>query len=337
MPTLTYDDLTAIRAEVPSVRAAAPVLRSNQSLICEEANWTTSVTGTTPEYFDIRDWPMESSPVRITDQDVEAKTKVVVLGKTVVENALRRQHVDPIGPVVVRHRADPVRGERGRGGVQAGQSSTGQDLDDAAFIPSTTYATKIQGRLNNFLQGQIYVEAISSDSTDRAQKEMTALLRDRHRLRPGEDDDFQIRNMSEIANARQQGTETMTTLLASVAAVSLFVGGIGIMNIMLSSSVTERTREEIELRMALGAKPGEHHDAVPHRGAHAPRSQGRAIGIGSGLGVATWLAGRFQWPMLVQPDVIVASVVFSATVGIVFGIYPAWKAAQLDPIDALGG
>jgi putative ABC transport system permease protein len=138
--------------------------------------------------------------------------------------------------------------------------------------------------------------------------------------------------MAEIASARQQSTETMTTLLACVAAVSLLVGGIGIMNIMLVS-VTERTRE-IGLRMALGAKPGNIMTQFLIE-ALSLSVAGGAIGIGTGLGVATWLAGKFQWPMLIQPDVIVASVVFSGTVGIVFGIYPAWKAAQLDPIDAL--
>ncbi len=327
MPTLTYDDLTAIRGEVPSVRTAAPVLRSSQSLICEEANWTTSVTGTTPEYFDIRDWPMASG-VGVTQQDVDSKTKVVVLGKTVVEK-LFGVNADPVGqPIRIGQIPFTVVGVA----ASKGQSSQGQDFDDAAFIPYTTFATKIQGRMNNYLQGQIYVEAISSEATDRAQKEITALLRDRHHLGGSDEDDFSIRNMAEIANARAQGTETMTTLLASVAAVSLFVGGIGIMNIMLVS-VTERTRE-IGLRMALGAKP---HNIMTQFLIEALTLSvaGGAIGIGTGLGVAIWLAGRFQWPMLIQPDVIVASVVFSATVGIVFGIYPAWKAAQLDPIDAL--
>jgi putative ABC transport system permease protein len=327
MPTLTYDDLAAIRGEVPSVRTAAPVLRSSQSLICDEANWTTSVTGTTPEYFDIRDWPMASG-VGVTQQDVDSKTKVVVLGKTVVEK-LFGVNADPVGqPLRIGQIPFTVIGVA----ASKGQSSQGQDFDDAAFIPYTTFATKIQGRMNNFLQGQIYVEAISSDATDRAQKEITALLRDRHHLATSDEDDFSIRNMAEIANARAQGTETMTTLLASVAAVSLFVGGIGIMNIMLVS-VTERTRE-IGLRMALGAKP---HNIMTQFLIEALTLSvaGGAIGIGSGLGVAIWLAGRFQWPIMIQPDVIVASVVFSATVGIVFGIYPAWKAAQLDPIDAL--
>jgi putative ABC transport system permease protein len=327
MPTLTYDDLAAVKNEVPSVRTAAPVLRSNQSLICEDANWTTSVTGTTPEYFDIRDWPMESGP-GITQIDVDSKTKVVVLGRTVVQK-LFGSNVDPMGQSI---RIGQIPFTIVGVAASKGQSSTGQDFDDAAFIPYSTFATQIQGKLNNFLQGQIYVEATSSETTDRAQKEITALLRDRHRLAERDDDDFQIRNMAEIANARQQSTETMMTFLSFVAAVSLLVGGIGIMNIMLVS-VTERTRE-IGLRMALGAKPANIMTQFLIE-ALTLSVTGGAIGIASGLGVATWLAARLHWPLLIQPDVIVASVVFSATVGIVFGSYPAWKAAQLDPIDAL--
>ena len=187
-----------------------------------------------------------------------------------------------------------------------GQSSVGQDFDDVAFVPSSTYAHKIQGRFNNYLQGQIYVEAISEPATAVAQKAITALLRDRHHLGPADDDDFSIRNMSEIANARQQSTNTMTTLLASVAAVSLLVGGIGIMNIMLVS-VTERTRE-IGLRMALGAKP---HNILSQFLIEALvlSLAGGALGIGFGVGVAGWLARFFQSSSRIQPEVIVMSVV----------------------------
>jgi len=196
----------------------------------------------------------------------------------------------------------------------------------------TTFERKIQGGLNNYLQGPIYVEAVSMEDLARAQKDITALLRDRHHLLAREDDDFSIRNMSEIAGARQQGTETMTMLLASVAAVSLLVGGIGIMNIMLVS-VTERTRE-IGLRMALGAKPMNILMQFLIE-ALVLSVAGGAAGVAFGLGTARTLASRFGWPMLVQPQVIVASVIFSASVGIVFGLYPARKASQLDPIDAL--
>jgi putative ABC transport system permease protein len=176
------------------------------------------------------------------------------------------------------------------------------------------------------------VAATSADTTSRAQQDITAELRDRHHLAPGDDDDFSIRNLSEIAGAQQQGTETMTMLLASVAAVSLLVGGIGIMNIMLVS-VTERTRE-IGIRMAVGAEP--HHILTQFLiEALSLSVAGGFIGVAAGVGTALWLAGRFHWPMLIQPDVIAVSVGFSAIVGIVFGIYPARKASQLDPIDAL--
>jgi putative ABC transport system permease protein len=176
------------------------------------------------------------------------------------------------------------------------------------------------------------VAAVSSDATTRAQRDITTLLRDRHHLAMSDEDDFQIRNLSEIAGAQQQGTETMTTLLASVALVSLAVGGIGIMNIMLVS-VTERTRE-IGIRMAVGAKPA-HILSQFLIEALSLSVAGGLIGIAWGVGIAFYLSSRFKWPMLVQPDVITVSVAFSAFVGIAFGMYPAWKASRLDPIDAL--
>ena len=326
-PTLTKDDLDAIKTQIPTVKRAAAALSSNQSLVGEDANWTTRVTGTTPEYFDIRTWPMDSG-VGITDQDVEGGTKVVVLGHTVAEK-LFGSYADPVGQSV-RIGSTPftVVGVA----IRKGQSTNGQDYDDAAFIPISTYEQKIQGGLNSYIQGTIYVEADSSDDVSRAQTAITGMLRDRHHLLARDDDDFSIRNMSEVAGARQQGTDTMTAFLASVAAVSLLVGGIGIMNIMLVS-VTERTRE-IGLRMALGAKP---FDILAQFLIEALvlSLAGGAIGIAMGVAAAQIIGSRFQWPILVQPNVIVASVVFSATVGIVFGLYPARKASGLDPIDAL--
>ncbi len=327
MPTLTWDDLEAIQTDVPSVKRAAPSLRSNQALVGDDQNWTTSVTGTTPEYFEIRNWPMAVGE-GFTQADVDAGAKVVILGQTVVEK-LYGASANPVGQLL-RIGSTPftVVGVT----VRKGQSASGQDYDDAAFIPMTTFAQKIQGGLGKYLQGQIYVEATSSEATSRAQVDVTALLRERHHIPPSGDDDFSIRNLSEIAGAQQQGTDTMTTLLASVAAVSLLVGGIGIMNIMLVS-VTERTRE-IGLRMAIGAKP--RHILLQFLiEALALSVAGGLIGVAMGVGVATYLAGRFKWPVLLQPDVIVVSVAFSAFVGIAFGLYPARKASQLDPIDAL--
>lgn len=327
MPTLTWDDLTAIRSEVPTVRAAAPQLRSNQSIVSDELNWTTSVTGTTPDYFDIRSWPAGSGAL-FTQSDVDTGSKVVVLGQTVVERLFGRS-ANPVGQTVRIGKSPFV--------VVAvlsrkGQSPSGQDYDDAAFIPVTTFAQRIQGGLGKFLTGTIYVQATTAESTQRALHDVQLLLRDRHHIPPGGEDDFSIRNLAELASARQQGTETMTTLLASVAAVSLLVGGIGIMNIMLVS-VTERTRE-IGLRMAIGAKPRSILLQFLVE-ALVLSLAGGLIGVMLGVGAATWLAGKFRWPMAIQVDVITISVVFSALVGVVFGIYPARKASQLDPIEAL--
>ncbi len=326
-PTLTWDDWTAIRTEVPSVKAAAPQLRSSQSIVSDELNWTTSVTGTSIDYFDIRSWPCEIGSL-FTQADVDSGAKVVVLGATVVERLFGKT-ANPVGQSVrIGKSPFAVVGVLAR----KGQSPMGQDYDDGAFIPMTTFAQRIQGGLGKYMTGTMFVQATASNTTQRAMAEVTALLRERHHLAPGVDDDFSIRNLSEIATAQAQGTDTMTTLLASVAAVSLLVGGIGIMNIMLVS-VTERTRE-IGLRMAIGAKPRSILLQFLVE-ALVLSLAGGMIGVALGVGTATWLAGKFHWPMQIQVDIIGISVVFSALVGVVFGLYPARKASQLDPIDAL--
>jgi putative ABC transport system permease protein len=327
MPSLTWDDLNAIKRDVPSVRTAAAVLRSSASIVSETNNWSTSIQGTSPEYFDVRGWPMSSGSA-ITQSDVDSGAKVIVLGQTVVDQ-LFGPNADAVGQVV-RIRQVPFNVV----GVAAkkGQSPMGQDYDDTAFVPQSTFAQKIQGGLGKYLQGTIFVSAKSDQDTARAQNEIEQLLRERHQLRQNEDDDFQIRNLAEIASAQEEGTKTMTTLLASVAAVSLLVGGIGIMNIMLVS-VTERTRE-IGVRMALGAKP-RHVLAQFLIEALVLSIAGGIIGIGLGVGLAILLGKRFDWPVLFQPQVILVAAGFSGLVGIVFGLYPARKASELDPIDAL--
>jgi len=327
MPTLTWEDLKAIRTEVPTVRYAAPQLRVNAQLMSEDQNWNTSVYGTTTEYFLIRNWPTALGS-EMTDSDVETGAKVVFLGQTVVEK-LFGQNTDPIGQLVrIKNIPFEVKGVLSR----KGQSPTGQDYDDAAFVPLKAFQTKIQGGLSQFLAGVIYVGAVSSDLTSKCQQQVTTLLRDRHHLGAGQDDDFSIRNLTELASAQQQGTETLTTLLASIAAVSLLVGGIGIMNIMLVS-VTERTRE-IGIRMAVGARPG----AILAQflvEALALAIAGGLIGVGLGILAARRLATQFGWPMLIRPDIVVIAVAFSAFVGVAFGLYPARKASLLDPIEAL--
>jgi putative ABC transport system permease protein len=325
-PTLTWDDLKAIQTEVSSVKSAAPVLRSSASLVSEDQNWTTTVQGTTPEYFEIRNWSIASG-TGITQSDVEGGTKVIVLGQTVAKSLFGPG--DPVGQAV-RIKNTPFQVV---GVLQAkGQSPTGQDYDDGAFVPVTTFQSKIQGGLQKFLSGTIFVSAVSASDTARAQTAVTNLLRDRHRIPAGADNDFSIRNLTEIAGAQQEGTKTMTTLLASIALVSLLVGGIGIMNIMLVS-VTERTRE-IGVRMAVGAKP--HHILAQFLVEALTLSvMGGLLGVAIGIAGGARLASTFGWPMLVRPDIVVIAVVFSALVGVGFGLYPARKASLLDPIEAL--
>jgi putative ABC transport system permease protein len=327
MPTITWDDLRAIQSEVPTVRYAAPVLRTNAQLMSEDQNWSTSVQGTTPEFLAIRSWPV-SRGVPITSSDVESGTKVVVLGQTVVDK-LYGPNADPLGQSVrIKNIPFTVVGVL----AKKGQSAFGQDYDDAVVVPVSTYMAKIQGGLKNYISGVLLVGATSQEDTSRAEIQISNLLRDRHHLQAGSDDDFSIRNLTELAASQQEGTKTMTTLLASIAFVSLLVGGIGIMNIMLVS-VTERTRE-IGLRMAVGAKP---RNVLLQFLVEALTlsTTGGLIGVGIGLGGASWMASKFGWPTLMRPDIIVIAVGFSAAVGIIFGLYPAYKASQLDPIDAL--
>jgi putative ABC transport system permease protein len=253
---------------------------------------------------------------------------VIVLGQTVVDN-LFGKNADPIGQVV---RINNVPFNVVGVAAKKGQSPFGQDYDDAVWIPVKTFQAKIQGSLGNYIPGQIYVSATSEEDTERAEAQITALLRDRHHLSANADDDFSIRNLAEIASAQQESTSTFTTLLAAIAAVSLLVGGIGIMNIMLVS-VTERTRE-IGIRMAVGAKP--HHILAQFLVESMALSLiGGLIGVGLGILAANKLAAVFQWTTVIRPDIVVIAVAFSAAVGIGFGLYPARKASQLDPIQAL--
>ena len=327
LPTLTWDDLRAIRTEVPTVKYAAAQLRTNAQLVSEEQNWNTGVYGTSPEYFQIRNWPIALGS-GMTDSDVESGAKVLFLGQTVVEK-LFGANTDPVGQLVrIKNIPFEVKGVL----AKKGQSPMGQDYDDAVFMPLKAFQTKIQGGLQQYLSGVIYVGADSPATTAKAQQQVTNLLRDRHHIKAGADDDFSIRNLTELASAQEQGTRTLTTLLASIAAVSLLVGGIGIMNIMLVS-VTERTRE-IGVRMAVGANPT-HILSQFLVEALTLSIAGGVVGVAFGLLSARRLAANFGWPVLIRPDIIVISVVFSGLVGVVFGLYPARKASLLDPIEAL--
>jgi len=324
--TLTWDDLRAIQTELTTTVAyAAPQLRSQGQIVSEDTNWSTSITGTSPDYFLIRNWNCtDGSP--FTRSDIEGSNKVVVLGATVAEN-LFGAGVSPVGETVrIKNNPFTVVGVLAR----KGQSPTGQDYDDATFVPYSTFQTKIQGGPQKFIAGGIFISA-APGQVNRAQEQITVLLRDRHRLGEGADNDFSIRNMAEMASEQQDSAQTLAILLASIAAVSLLVGGIGIMNIMLVS-VTERTRE-IGIRMAIGARP---RDILLQFLVEALTLSmvGGILGLFLGIGGAA-IGANFGWPTQIQPEVAAVAIAFSALVGVVFGLYPARKASQLDPIEAL--
>ncbi len=327
LPTITWDDLHDIQTEVPAVRWAAPQLRTTAQVLAEDQNWTTSVYGTTPDYFSVRSWDVARGAL-FGPSDVDGGTKVIVLGQTVVDR-LFGPGADPVGQIIrVKNVPFTVVGVLDK----KGQTPFGQDIDDAAYVPVSTFQQKIQGGLKNLIAGSIAVSATSQDDTGRAESQIRSLLRDRHRLAAGVEDDFSIRNLAELASARQEGTRTLTTLLAAIAAVSLLVGGIGIMNIMLVS-VTERTRE-IGIRMAVGARAADIRLQFLAE-ALALALVGGLLGVTLGFAAAWKLATSFGWPVLFRPDVVLIAVGFSGLVGVGFGLWPAEKAARLDPIQAL--
>jgi putative ABC transport system permease protein len=324
-PTLTWADLAAIAA-LPEVAAAAPQLRTNAQAVSEASNWQTQVNGTTPAWFTIRSWAV-STGAALTDADVAGARRVAVLGQTVVTNLF--PGVDPIGQTVRIDRTPyTVIGVL----EKKGTSGFGQDNDDLIVVPTTAYAGKLAPSNARFLTGQIMVMATARDRTALAKAAIEELLRGRHQLRADADDDFVVRDLTAVAKARAASTETITSLLAGVALVSLLVGGIGIMNVMLVS-VTERTRE-IGLRMAVGARP--HHIRQQFLiEAIVLSLAGGVVGIGAGVLAGKAMAAKFGFPLLVRPDIVALAVGVAAGVGVIFGWYPAHRAARLDPIVAL--
>jgi putative ABC transport system permease protein len=327
LPTVTWEDLRAIQTELPSVRYVSPSLRTAASVVAEDQNWTTGIYGVGVDYFEIRNWRAARGSL-LTQSDVDSVTKVVVLGQT-VSTQLYGAGIDPVGRTV-RIRGVPftVIGLL----EPKGQTAMGQDTDDTVLVPYSTFNAKLQGGLKNLVQGAVMIGADPRAGTRKAEEQLRALLRDRHRLVEGDADDFNIRNLQEMASGAEQGTRTLSLLLAAVAAVSLIVGGIGIMNIMLVS-VTERTRE-IGVRMAVGARQ---RDILLQFLVESMTLAvaGGAVGVALGVVGAVKVAGAFGWPVLIRPDVIVVAVLFSALVGVGFGLYPARKASKLDPIQAL--
>jgi putative ABC transport system permease protein len=326
-PSLTWDDLAAIRDEVPGVRHIAPQLSTRAQVAADGQNWNTVVQGTTADFFAIRNWKARRGTI-LSDDDEQTSAKVALVGKTVVDN-LYGDGADPVGQVI---RVGNVPFEVIGVLETKGQASFGQDMDDVIIIPAATYRSKLLGGLQQYIDGSILVGAASQEATAAAQPRIEELLRRRHRIRGDAEDDFSVRNLADLASAQQEGADTMQSLLAGIALVSLLVGGIGIMNIMLVS-VTERTRE-IGLRMAVGAR------ARSILGQFLVEAVslsliGGLVGVAAGLGAARYLVARFDWPMLVQPTIIGVAVAFSAAIGIGFGLYPAYKASRLDPIQAL--
>jgi putative ABC transport system permease protein len=321
--TLTVDDLQAIKREVPSVSMVTPNVNARSQLVAGNMNWNTSVTGVSEQYPEIRKWPVATGSF-FTDADVRTAARVIVIGQTLSDNLF--PGTDPIGQDIrVLNLPFRIVGVMAR----KGQDPQGRDQDDVAFAPYTTVQKKILGRDRVQIA---FVSAISQDATYTAQSQITDLLRQRHKLAANDPDDFTVRNMTDVAEAANETSKTMTILLACIAGVSLLVGGIGIMNIMLVS-VTERTRE-IGIRMAIGARSS------------AVRSQfliesivlsltGGMVGIILGVVFSLAIPAMLGWPTLVSMMAIIGSVLFSAAVGIFFGYYPARKAASLDPIEAL--
>jgi putative ABC transport system permease protein len=326
-PSITWEDLRAIQTELQSVAAVAPQMNSNQPVISETNTWNTQITGTTPDYFQIRSWPV-SDGAMFTASDQASAAKNAVIGQTAAEN-LFGPGVDPVGQIIrIRDAPFTIVGVLER----KGQNAMGNDQDDVVFIPMSAFQTRMQRGLGKFVPGRIFVSAVSQEAIPRARQEITALLRERHRIGPDDEDDFSTSTMAEMTSMLTSTQETVTLLLSSIALVSLVVGGTGVMNIMLVS-VTERTRE-IGIRMAVGAQPG---DIMAQFLIEALvlAAIGGALGVLVGWGFGHLLAPKFGWVMETKTSIVVAALAVSAGVGIGFGLYPARKASRLDPIDAL--
>jgi len=322
LTTLTSSDAEAIAAECPAVEGVAPLTNSSAQVVHQGQNWQTSIQGSVESFQQVRNWSM-SGGVFFTDQDVRGATKVAVLGTTVVENLFGYE--DPVGQVI---RIDKIP-FRVVGVLSSKGMSMGNDQDDVIVVPYTTAQKRLMGVTHI---NQILVSVRDSDSIATTTEAITNLLRQRHRIRPGEESDFHIRTQKELEELTSGATQTMTLLLAGIASVSLLVGGIGIMNILLVS-VTERTRE-IGLRMAVGARSRDIllqflTEAVVLSGL------GGLIGIALAMGVSELVESVLGVPGSVSGNSVILAFGFAGIVGIFFGFYPARRASQLDPIVAL--
>jgi putative ABC transport system permease protein len=319
----TMEDVNKIRDEATLIKGVSPIVRSGGQIIGGSGNWSTQIQGVATNFLEIRDWALASGDF-FTDKDMISRAKVAVLGQTVVKQLFANE--DPIGQQIrIRNVPFKVIGVL----TAKGQSAMGSDNDDIILAPATTVLDRLAGgRYISFIQAS----AVSSDQIDAAQEELKKIMREAHHILPGADDDFTVRNQAEITEAATQTSKILTILLASVAGVSLIVGGIGIMNIMLVS-VTERTRE-IGIRLSVGARTS---DILIQflTEAIVLSLAGGLIGILLSLGIVLIFNNYTGMVAVIRPEIIFISVTFAGIIGVFFGFYPAKKAANLNPIDAL--
>jgi putative ABC transport system permease protein len=321
--TLTVEDYQAVERECTAVGMASPLVRASAPVVFGDQNWFTNIQGVNTRFLQIKLWEIESG-MFFTDQDVTAAQRVCILGKTVVDNLFPGQ--DPVGQEIrIRNAPWTVIGVL----KSKGQSGMGQDQDDTIIAPYTTVQKKLLGI--TYINA-IMVSAVSQDATSTAEAQINGLLMQRHHIASAEDADFQVRNLSDIAELANNSNRVMTLLLASIAFVSLIVGGIGVMNIMLVS-VTERTRE-IGIRMAVGATGGEVQIQFLTE-AVVLAIFGGILGVIFGIATSKIISDSLGWPTLVSSAAIAMAFSFAGAIGVVAGWYPALKASRLDPIDAL--
>ncbi len=321
--SLVDSDAQAISDECPAVQLVSPVVNTAAQVVFQNQNWGTSIMGTNPDFQRIKNWPLARGEF-FTMQDVKAASKVCVLGKTVAEKLFGIQN--PVGQII-RVKRIPFRviGLL----TEKGQTTFGQDQDDTVVVPYTTAQKRLMGI--TYLS-MIMASAVSNERIPDAQEQIGTLLRQRHNIPKGDDDDFTVRNLADLTSTFNMITGILTLLLGSIASISLVVGGIGIMNIMLVS-VTERTRE-IGIRMSVGAKPA---DILLQFLLEAILLSliGGAVGIILGIGLTAVIAYFAEWPTPISVFAIIVSSLFAAAVGIFFGLYPARKASRMNPIEAL--
>jgi putative ABC transport system permease protein len=326
--TLTEDDVVAINREIPEA-LAAPALRGSAQVIWGNANWSTQIFGVTPEYLDVRQWPLVAGR-SFEPAEMAGAAKVALIGATVAKQLFGA--ADPLDQSIrIKRVPFTIIGVLD----SKGQSLMGTDQDDLILVPIKTARSRVLGTASaarNRTVGTIWVKAADSVDTKVVEEQVRGLLRQRHRIQAGGDDDFSLRNLQEVMAAQEASSRVLALLLAAVASVSLLVGGIGIMNIMLVS-VTERTRE-IGLRMAVGART---RDILGQFLVEAVTLSliGGLIGVALGMGTSLAIAELAGWRIVISPQAVGLAVAFAFVIGVFFGFYPARKAARLNPVEAL--